>query len=113
MDQSVLLTPVFGKAESLYAFALENALEHQLFSRILNDRYGARIEQRPIIDLDPANFDDWLQMHALQHMSEAQAVGATVPPWLNNVNMDVQDAFYQWVGDHASLHQYFANLIGA
>jgi len=112
MNLDSLLSPVFGDAASLRSFALENAMEHKLFARTLQDSYGVSIAQYPIMDIDASNFDDWLQVHALTHMAEANAVQTTIPPWLNDVNMDQQDAFYEWIGNHAALHQFFADLLG-
>lgn len=102
----------FAKPDTLAPFLLENAMEHQQFAQAIYGINGTSIPQYPIFDLNPENFDDWLQLHALMHQAEANALGLDFPPWLLDVNFDVETDFYDWMGNHAALHQFTVDRLG-
>lgn len=107
-----LYTAEFGKPESLRPFEFENALEHQQFASAIFLNKSVNIPAYPLFDIDPNNFDDWLQVHALVHQAEAKALGLPYPSWILDVNFDVENDFYDWIGNHAALHQLTINTLG-
>ena len=112
MNTLDLYTAEFGKPETLRGFELENALEHRQFSQAVFTASGTLLPAYPIFDIDPNNFDDWLQLHAQVHQAEATALGLPYPSWILDVNFDVESEFYDWIGNHAALHQLTIDTLG-
>lgn len=111
MNFDVLSIVKFGDIESLNDFLFENGIEHQTFWNTLAQN-NITFSKFPIIDADPANLDDWLLAHQVEHQALAEILGLENPFNMLDVDFNNEEQFYDWVGTHYTIHQEIATALG-
>jgi hypothetical protein len=111
MNMDTLATPIFGEPDSLLDFLFENGIQHQAFAERLIDA-GAQIVRYPIMDADPQDLDDWLQIHQLEHQQFANILDLNNPFNLQDLDFNQEDDFYDWVNRHLLIHEQIARALG-
>lgn len=101
----------FGDTESLNVFLFENGVQHKLYWEQLTDN-GIVIPKFPVTDADPANLDDWLQTHQVEHQGFADALNLDNPFNLLDVDFNVEVDFYDWISTHYLIHVQIAQSLG-
>lgn len=110
MNMDRLSIVKFGDVESLGEFMFENALQHTLIATALIDQDYV-IPRYPIMDADPDNLDDWLQIHQVEHQAFSAATGLDNPFNLLDLDFNNEEQFYDWLSTHLLIHeQLVANL---
>ena len=66
----------------------------------------------PLIDADPNNLDDWLQMHELVHQAEARVLNQQSPFNLLDTDWNKESDFYDWISVHLYLHEQTVATLG-
>jgi hypothetical protein len=94
----------FGDREGLAEMLFENGLQHRLFHQIITDT-GVTY---PNIN----NLDDWLFVHNQEHESLASILILDNPFQLLDVDWNVEDDFYDWLGVHLTIHEQIAAALG-
>ena len=105
-----LSSPIFGEAESLREFLFENGVQHQSFAERLQD-LGYQIQRYPLIDADPEDLDDWLQVHQLEHQQFSTILNLNDPFNLLDLDFNQEDDFYDWVQKHLLIHEQIARTL--
>lgn len=111
MNFDTLSIVKFGDIESLNAFLFENGTQHQLFWDTLA-KNNLPYSKLPIADADPANLDDWLLAHQVEHQALAQYLNLSNPFNMLDVDFNKEEEFYDWVGLHYTIHQQIAAVLG-
>ena len=111
MDMNTLSTVEFGNVDALRAFLFENNTQHQVFAQELSLR-GVSTPMLPILDANPDNLDDWLQLHNQIHERVASALGLDNPFNLVDSDWQVEGDFYDWIGVHTTIHQQILAALG-
>ena len=111
MNFDTLSIVKFGDIESLNAFLFENGTQHQLFWDTLA-KNNLPYSKLPIADADPANLDDWLLAHQVEHQALAQYLNLSNPCNMLDVDFNKEEEFYDWVGLHYTIHQQIAAVLG-
>ena len=111
MNFDTLSIVKFGDIESLNAFLFENGTQHQLFWDTLA-KNNLPYSKLPIADADPANLDDWLLAHQVEHQALASYLGLENPFNMLDVDFNKEDQFYDWIGTHLTIHQQIAGSLG-
>ena len=106
-----LATPIFGEPDSLKEFLFENGIQDQVFAERLIDA-GAVIVRYPIMDADPQDLDDWLQIHQLEHQQFANLLDLNNPFNMQDLDFNQEDDFYDWVNRHLLIHEQIARSLG-
>jgi hypothetical protein len=106
-----LATPIFGEPDSLRDFLFENGIQHQAFAERVIDA-GAQIMRYPIMDADPQDLDDWLQIHQLEHQQFDNILDLNNPFNLQDLDFNQEDDFYDWVNRHLLIHEQIARALG-
>jgi len=111
MDFNTLSIVKFGDVESLDEFLFENGLQHQLFWNTLSAK-GFTYNKFPIMDADTRNLDDWLLAHQVEHQALARYLNLENPFNMLDVDFNKEEAFYDWVGLHYTIHEQIAQSLG-
>jgi hypothetical protein len=111
MNFDILSIVKFGDIESLNDFLFENGIQHQLFWNTLAQK-NLTFSKFPIIDADPANLDDWLLAHQVEHQALAELTGQENPFNMLDVDFNNEEQFYDWIGTHLTIHQNIAAVLG-
>ena len=111
MNMESLSIVKFGDIESLEEFLFENGVQHRLFQQIFEDN-GIAVPIFPIMEADPANLDDWLLSHNVEHQAFAQELGLDNPFNLLDTDWNVELDFYDWVSQHYAIHVQIAERLG-
>ena len=111
MNFDTLSIVKFGDIESLNAFLFENGTQHQLFWDTLA-KNNLPYSKLPIADADPANLDDWLLAHQVEHQALSQYLNLSNPFNMLDVDFNKEEEFYDWVGLHYTIHQQIAAVLG-
>lgn len=106
-----LASPIFGEAESLRDFLFENGIQHQSFAERLTD-LGFVVPRYPLIDADPQDLDDWLQIHQIEHQRFAEILELNNPFNLLDTDWNQEDDFYDWIQQHLLIHEQIARTLG-
>lgn len=101
----------FGDIESLNDFLFENGIQHQTFWNNLASK-GLAYDKLPIMDANPDNLDDWLLAHQVEHQALAGYLNLSNPFNMLDVDFNKEEAFYDWVGLHYTIHEQIANTLG-
>ena len=108
MNLSSLTIVTFGDAESLKEMLWENALQHDLFAKLMaqstNPVFPYGPPRYPLAEADPDNLDDWLQVHYLVHRAEDELLGLETPVNMLDTDWNKETDFYDWVNYHANAH---------
>lgn len=111
MNFDTLSIVKFGDIESLNAFLFENGTQHQLFWDTLA-KNNLPYSKLPIADADPANLDDWLLAHQVEHQALASYLNLSNPFNMLDVDFNKEDQFYDWIGTHLTIHEQIASALG-
>jgi hypothetical protein len=111
MDMAQLSTVKFGDVESLSGFLFENGLQHKLFQETFMDQ-GISVPIYPLMDANPDNLDDWLQVHQVEHQYFANLLSLNNPFNLLDVDFNSEDEFYDWIASHLYIHEQIAASLG-
>lgn len=111
MDMNTLSMVEFGNVEALRAFLFENNAQHQFFAQELSARNVSTL-MLPILDANPDNLDDWLQLHNQIHERLASILNLDNPFNLIDSDWQVEGDFYDWIGVHATIHQQIVSALG-
>ena len=111
MNFDTLSIVKFGDVESLGEFLFENGTQHQLFWDTLA-KNNLPYSKLPIADADPANLEDWLLAHQVEHQALAQYLNLSNPFNMLDVDFNKEEEFYDWVGLHYTIHQQIAAVLG-
>jgi hypothetical protein len=111
MDMSTLSEVTYGDKESLDRFLFENQLQHTLFHQGLFQQ-GLVCPAYPLTDVDPDNFDDWLQSHQVEHQFMANALGLSNPFNMLDADFRKEADFYDWLNNHYTIHSEIAASLG-
>jgi len=101
----------FGDVESLNDFLFENGQQHYYFQRTFQQK-GIAVPIFPIIDVNTDNLDDWLLAHQVEHQAISGYLGLENPFNMLDVDFNKEEAFYDWVGLHYTIHQQIAATLG-
>jgi len=111
MDMAQLSAVKFGDVESLSGFLFENGLQHKLFQETFMDQ-GISVPIYPLMDANPDNLDDWLQVHQVEHQYFANLLSLNNPFNLLDVDFNSEDEFYDWIASHLYIHEQIAASLG-
>lgn len=111
LNMDTLATPIFGEPDSLRDFLFENGIQHQVFWERVTDA-GFYAPRYPLIDADPQDLDDWLQIHQLEHQRLATILNLNDPFNLLDLDFNQEDDFYDWVNNHLLIHEQIARTLG-
>ena len=100
----------FGDPDGLKEFLFENGVQHQSFAERLQD-LGYQIQRYPLIDADPEDLDDWLQIHQLEHQQFSTILNLNDPFNLLDLDFNQEDDFYDWVQKHLLIHEQIARTL--
>lgn len=107
MNMSTLSIVKFGDIESLNDFLFENGTQHYVFQQKFMQQ-GISVPVFPIIDADPANLDDWLLAHQVEHQAFSSLLGLQNPYNMLDVDFNNETSFYDWLSTHLFIHQQIA-----
>jgi hypothetical protein len=111
MDMSTLSEVTYGNKDSLDLFLFENQLQHTLFHNQLAD-FGVIMPSYPLIDVDPDNFDDWLQAHQVEHEFLANILNLSNPFNMLDADFRKEADFYDWLNNHYATHTQIVAALG-
>ena len=111
MNMDDLSTVEFGDVDGLGVLLFENAMQHKLFYEQFASK-GILIPQRPLMDADSENLDDWLFVHNQEHERIANELNLDNPFQLINLDWNVENDFYDWIGIHLSIHEQIVTALG-
>ena len=111
MNFDTLSIVKFGDVDSLGEFLFENGIQHKLFQETFMDQ-GISVPIYPIIDANTDNLDDWLLAHQVEHQAISGYLGLENPFNMLDVDFNKEEAFYDWVGLHYTIHQQIAATLG-
>lgn len=111
MDMDALSAVEFGNIDSLQSFLFENAMQHRLFAQTLADA-GYTVPQFPLSDADPANLDDWLLSHQVEHQALANLLSLGNPFDLLDANWNIESQFNDFLSQHLFIHEQIAARLG-
>jgi hypothetical protein len=111
MNFDILSIVTFGDIESLHDFLFENGVQHQTFWNKLAQN-NITYSKLPITDADPANLDDWLLAHQVEHQALSEILNLENPFNMLDVDFNNEIQFYDWLGTHLTIHQQIASALG-
>lgn len=111
MNIDALSMVKFGDKDSLDDFLFENYLEHQQFRTKINAS-GFQSPSYPLLDVETDKFDDWLQMHQVEHEFFAKVLGLSNPFNMLDADFRKEDDFYEWLAQHYSIHAQITAVLG-
>ena len=101
----------FGDVDSLQEFLFENGVQHYLFWNVLADS-NVLYPKYPITDAYIENLDDWLLAHQQEHQALAGYLDLSNPFNMLDVNFNVEQDFYDWLGTHLTIHEQIVATLG-
>lgn len=112
MNIPALEIVTFGDLDSLKEMLLENGVQHQTFAQFIVLQHNVAMPSYPIIDANPDNLDDWLQIHWEIHVAEDRVLGLSTPFNLLDTDWNKEPDFYEWVSAHANAHSQRIAALG-
>jgi hypothetical protein len=91
---------------SWYDFLLINDRAHNAYNDVL-EGIGIGSTNYPLLEVDdtPDGRRDWLALHYLMHLNLASLLGLTNVPDLQDVDLQSDEQFYNWLQLHMQQHQ--------
>ena len=78
MDFDSLSDVKFGDLDGLDEMLFANFVQHKTFREVFYSQ-GIVVPAYPLANADPANLDDWLQAHQVEHQAFASLLDLTNP----------------------------------
>jgi hypothetical protein len=73
---------------------------------------GIQVPAFPLADADIDNLDDWLLPHQVEHQSFSALLGLENPFNMLDADWNNEEAFYDWLATHLSIHEQIAAALG-
>lgn len=109
MDMTIFTSTPFGDNDAMKDFLFANSQAHRDIAQALEKR-GLSIDSKPLAEM--GNEKDWLHTHADIHQQELIRLGVTEPVDLGEVDLQDEQAYYDWMRSHALLHLYINQALG-
>ena len=111
MDFDSLSDVKFGDLDGLDEMLFANFVQHKTYREVFYSQ-GIVVPAYPLANADPANLDDWLQAHQVEHQAFASLLDLTNPFNLQDDAWDKEEEFYNWLSLHLTIHQQIAERLG-
>jgi hypothetical protein len=111
MDFDSLSDVKFGDLDGLDEMLFANFVQHKTFREVFYSR-GIQVPAYPLANADPANLDDWLLAHQVEHQAFASLLGLTNPFNILDDAWDKEEEFYNWLALHLTIHEQIAKELG-
>jgi hypothetical protein len=100
----------FGDEDSFMDFLMVNAMAHQTIAETMMVQ-GKIVSSVPIGDMTD-DMKDWLMAHADIHQQEFDQLGLTGMPDLATVDLENEQAYYDWMQMHSIVHSSVGAALG-
>lgn len=99
----------FGDEDAWHNFLFEHAMEHKQFASAIQSAYSVQVDA--VVFADEGDLQTWLQENSNAHNQELSAIGIDgyVPA---DVDLTDQQAYNDWMAQHAMLHDMTRQALG-
>lgn len=99
----------FGNKEAWQDFLFRHSEEHKRIAASISSKYGKQIDA--VVFADEGDMKNWLMENSAAHGQEMQVLGIEAIN-LSDVDLSNEQAYNDWMAQHAMLHQMTQQALG-